>query len=279
MFRNNQFIKILSVSCLLCLLWAGCDTSIEPFHDTGVAYSIYGTLDLQNTPNYIRAHDTRAFLNSEATRDLDIKMVLTNLSTSDSNTLKDSVVVFDQIFTHNFKVESPIDFDTWYKIEIEDEDGFQESLLTKTTKRSQPNLTVNSNDCDDRFYIELSNIDLVAGEKVDAEVALKRGNTWHWTMRQDYYQYNEETNRLILGWSPNQISELLWPSPFANGPICKEYDSDYVRFRFTHIGYVEGMDSNQVSDEEQFTGSEIKNLIVLSTYSEEVEIIVPDNLN
>ena len=271
--RKKQTTTFLIFTVLFCL--SACDTTIEPIADSDPVYSMSGPLDLQRSPNYIRVHNVNSLLNPETTRELDVQMVFTNLTTMESELLRDSVVVFDNLYTHNFKIERPIEYDTRYRIDIEDHRGFRDSLVSVTTKETLMSVSTDTVTCNERFYVELTNIDLDAGERLDTEVAIQTSNTWQWTPRRDFEEYNSDTNTLVLGWSPNTISSLLWPSPFEMPVPCEEFTRDLVQFRFTHIGYVEGEDHSQQAGED-FSISSVQQRLVLSRYSGEAEIFIDD---
>lgn len=268
--RHSASVFVLAIVALL----TGCDGTIEPIADTGTAYSISGPLDIQNSPNYIRVHDVNALLNPEATRELDVQVLFTNLTTMESTLLQDNVVRFDNIYTHNFVVETPIDYDTRYRIDIEDARGFRDSLISKTTKESNMSVSTDSVECDERFFVELTNIDLGVGERLDAEVAVNANNTWHWTRRIDFQEYDSDTKIMVLGWSPYSISQLLWPPPFAQPIPCHLFTMDFVRFKFTHIGYVEGEEIVTDIDQDEFTITSVKQRRVLSKYSDEAQFTI-----
>jgi hypothetical protein len=276
---SNTLLRVCrsytGIACLLIMfpVWVGCDVTIVPMSDSDKAYSVSGTLNLQSTPNFIRVHDTGSLLNPESTKELDLQVVFTNLTTMESRLLRDSVVVFDNIYTHNYVVDIPLEFDTRYKIEIEDGEGFRDSLVSVTTRESNLSVTPATVDsCTKYFFIELSDIDLDAGERVDMEVAINVANTWHWTSRRDFFQYDSDKIEIVVGWSPRSISLLLWP----NNPVpCEQFSSNMIRFRFTHIGYVEGGDGE---NQTEFTRSSVKRMNVFSKYSGEAEILIADEV-
>lgn len=272
MFYKNKFRNILLLPALL-LTFSSCDTSIEPIIDKGKQYSIYGPLHLKSTPNYIRVHDTRASLNEEATRNLDVEMVFTNLSTGEASLLQDSVVLFDHLYTHNYKINTPIEYDTRYKINIEDGEGFRDSLISVTTKKTEITILQDTVKCEERFRLELSNIDIESGERLDTEVGIYVGNSWQWTSRRQVYAIDDEQKTLALEWSPNGISILVFGE--FDWIDCSEFDSDKIQFRFTHIGYVEGQASpGEIPDT---TSAPVNQKVVLSTYSGGTELHIDES--
>jgi hypothetical protein len=272
--KNNP----IPTACLLLMfsICSGCDVAIVPITDGDTAYSVYGTLDLQSTPNYIRIHDTGALLNPESTRELDMHVVFTNLSTMESHLLRDSVVMFENVYTHNFVVETPVEFDTRYKLVLEDADGFLDSLVTVTTRESQVTVQPEMVDsCQQYFFIEMTDIDLDAGQRLDIEIGVNAGNVWHWTTRYDLYEYFPDEKKLVLGWSPDSVSLLIWPPPAQTPVFCEDYSSNVIRFRFTHIGHVEaGHNGNETGR----SRAGVRNMVVLSRYSGEAEIRMSEEI-
>lgn len=255
---------------ILMFFLTGCDSSIKPILDNQKTYSIYGPLNINETPNYIRVHDNKALLSPEGTLPLDVEVTFTDLESGETEILEDRIIQFDSLYTHNFEVNMPIEFDSRYQVDMEDESGIRYSLTTVTTKESELAVLKDSVTCGSPFRIELSNIDLAAGEQLDAEVGVKLGSEWYWTHREMSRVYDQGTDEVVLSWTPHQISLYLL-GPFDVIP-CREFASDKIRFRFTHIGYVEELETT-VPDN---TGnSDIPNTskqIVLSKYSGETEI-------
>lgn len=276
MISKIKLKKLLILFSTLMFL-TSCDITLEPISESEPFYSISGPLDIQSTPNFIRVHDITALLNPEATRELDLQLLFTNLSTMESTLLRDSVIVYENINTHNFIVEESIEFDTRYKIEIEDNLGFRDSLITVTTRETNLSISPDTVSCNQRFLIELTDVDLEGGERLDTEVAVQVNNTWFWTQRDDFYEYNATEKILTVGWSPDSVSQLLWPPP-AETIACGDFSAQQVRFRFTHIGYVEGISNTDVIGEVDFSPEFVQQRNVLSRYGYEVLIYIEDEV-
>jgi hypothetical protein len=258
---------------------SACDTPIEPLADKGKAYSIYGPLNMLDTPNYIRVHDTNDLLNTNATRDLGAEVSFTNLNTGATQLLEDEFRIFDSLYTHNFEIPDSIKFDTRYKISLEDEDGFKDSLITVTPKRSQVSLSNTLVDCDEVFQIRFTNIDLEAGEELELETGLQLGNQWFWTQRNSTIEYDPETEILKAKWTPIGISAALF-GELQGGtlvyPQCFEFDNTKIRIRYRHLGYIEDFGNSTVQDIQDQEGQTYFRKIVLSFYSEEKELFFKD---
>lgn len=255
---------------------AGCEQTINPLLPKETEYTVYGPLNIEQTPNHIRVHDTNALLSPEDTRELDVNMTLTNLKTGESELMTDSTVQFEHIFTHNYRADQSIEYDTRYKVFWEDGGGFRDSLITQTTKQSVMTTYPDTVFCDQQFNVKLTNIDLEAGERLDTEVGINVKGRWLWTSKKGFYSYNSEENVLELGWRPYEVSRLIFcgivcrPSP----PDCPEFTSDRVRFKFHHIGY---MEERETPEEYSPSGLPEQRQIVLSRYGEEASFVIKED--
>jgi hypothetical protein len=274
---SSQFGRLCFIIPLLIISLSSCNHSIKPIADQSPGYSMYGALNIGESPNFIRVHDNSFLLTPEATRDLNITMFITDLNTNITSQLSDSVVVFDSLYTHNFLYDSQITFNNRYKVLLEDEFGYRDSLISVTPSQTEFTLSTTEVECDQRFYVDLTNIDLNAGEQLIAEAGIELSNTWYWTARESVRDYDSENNILTVGWSPEEVSADIFTGGFGPGPGCDEFSSDFVRFRFTHIGYMEGGKTNSDPLFDPDEGIQIQRKIVLGINSEETEIdILPD---
>jgi len=258
---------------------SGCDSPIEPIADKGKAYSIYGPLNMLDTPNYIRVHDTNDLLNTIATKDLGADITLTNLNTGASQLLEDEFRVFDSLYTHNFRIQDSLEYDTRYKFSLEDEDGFRDSLITVTPKKSSVSLSKDLVHCDEVFQVRFTNIDLEAGEELEIEVGMQLGTQWFWTQRNSNIEYDPETEVLEARWTPIGVSATLF-GELQGGilayPQCVEFDNPKIRVRYTHLGFIEDIGDSIAQDIQDQEGQTYFRKIVLSYYSGEKELFFKD---
>lgn len=267
MYKILVFIGFITSTAILAI---SCDTSIEPIVTEGKKYSIYGPLNISQSPNYIRVHNNKAILSPEGTLPLDVEMTFTNLNNGQSEILVDRRIEFNELYTHNFKVEMPIEFDTRYRVDLNDGEGISSTLTTVTTKNATINVLADSVTCLGQFRLQLSDIDLDAGERVDVEVGAKVGNTWLWTPRLTPNSYDQGTNTLTFTFSPRDISIFLFG--IFDAIDCSEFSSQRIRYKFTHIGYMEGEDQDVVEDTTDLSHLSPNQQIVLSKYSKETEL-------
>ncbi|MDX1592033.1 MAG: hypothetical protein R3283_08720 [Balneolaceae bacterium] len=270
-------VSFFSLLCIFSLSLISCDSTIRPISDQDPSYSIYGTLNIGETPNYIRVHDNSSFLTPESTLELDATIFITNLNTNFTTQLRDSVVVFESIYTHNFIYDSQITHGNRYKVLLESESGYRDSLVSITPARTELTLSRDAVECDQLFTVELTNIDLNAGEQLIAEAGIELSNTWYWTNREFVRSYDSENNTLIVGWSPAEVSREIFAGGFGSQfPFCNQFTSDVVRFRYMHIGYMEGGKTNADPLYDPDEGIQLYRKVVLGRYGGEAEVdIIP----
>lgn len=124
-------LRRCTVALLLgLLLLGGCDSTFNPFaEETGVA-SIYGVLTLSDGPSFIRVKNLNDPLIGDSTRTLDATVTLTNRETGATETLSDSVVVFDGVYTHNFRTDLDLQQKTTYRITVDHPNGRAQATAT-----------------------------------------------------------------------------------------------------------------------------------------------------
>lgn len=263
---SRRFVKpMMLLSFLLAV--TGCSEPIDPFSEKNNNYSFYGPLYLEKSPSYIRIHDTRSLLNAESTRELNVTFQMTDLSTGETTTLKDSVKQFNEIYTHNFVVTKPVLYDNRYRFKLMDESGFIKEFTSVTTRRTEVTILKDVAKCEEPLEIELINLDLTSGEEIRAEAAINVNNRWFWSKRRPDQIFFEDSGdgrgeRLVIIWTPNSISRSIFGE--FSYPTCDEFTSDVIRFRVTHIGYVEDESNDGRSPEQVLDADPIR---VLSAYS------------
>lgn len=129
---NALHIVDLMVLAFLSILW-GCDNTLEPFEENIGNYSVYGALDINKDINYIRIKDL-SLTNDEAPETIDITVTLKSLSSGEIETLKDTLVVFDGVNTHNFVSRMNIEPETTYRLTVTDPNGDSFSVSATTPK-------------------------------------------------------------------------------------------------------------------------------------------------
>jgi hypothetical protein len=259
----------LPLLLLLLLFFANCEESINPLQQENNNYAIMGPLYLDDQPSYIRVHDTRASLNAQSTRTLNITLKMTDLSSGSTTILQDSIKQFNEIFTHNFVIKTPIKYNNRYRFTLEDEAGVTRSFTSVTTKRANLAITKDLAKCEEPLEIELSNLDLTAGEMIREEVGIQFNDQWYWeSIPADrvFLDEGEENERLRLSWIPNAITETFQSGyTYHNyAASCDELSSEIIQFRITHIGY---MEDEEVDEAPENPDLDVDPVNVKSTYT------------
>lgn len=270
-FRNPistySFLSILIVFSIYIL---SCDDALTPVIEGKSIYTVYGVLDLDKEKNYIRVNDIKTESSSEEELELDLTVSLINLNASTSETLRDSIIIYDgNIATHNFYTENPIQFNTDYKVTIRDSSNTEINILTSTPDETNTLIEGEDRKCTQTFSIEIQGIDRSAGEFIDFEVGFEYRDRLVWGKTRGHIDsYSEETNTLRLEFTPNQIiGDVSGP---GNGFSCVELSNDIMQFRYTHFGGFE--QGQEISDE---SGNFIPgSRIIIGKYERQLEIQV-----
>jgi hypothetical protein len=125
--------SVLASVALMALLLVGCDTTLEPFAENNGAYSVRGVLTLTQDTHYIRVKNLNQPISEDAP-ELDATVTLENLTTGLTETLEDSVVLFEGVATHNFRVDQSIEPSADYRLTVERSDG----VTTQATATTPP---------------------------------------------------------------------------------------------------------------------------------------------
>lgn len=158
LFSPGWFLGILVGSVLA----TGCKNTIEPFSEKAT-YSIYGVLSLDESRQFIRVKPLHAPLNGSRTYGaLDATVTLHTVTAGTSETLTDSVVIFrdddQEVATHNYWTDTPIQPATEYRLVIEGPDG----TTTEATTTSPPQITAQASPpqghCETSFFVDFPGI-------------------------------------------------------------------------------------------------------------------------
>lgn len=134
MMQHEALWASVMACVLAALLLVGCDTTLEPFAENNGAYSVRGVLTLTQDEHYIRVKDLNQPVTQDTARTLDATVTLENLTTGLTETLEDSVVLFEGVATHNFRVDQSIEPSADYRLTVERSDG----VTTQATATTPP---------------------------------------------------------------------------------------------------------------------------------------------
>lgn len=142
-----------SALLLLLIVSSGCDNTISPFSREGT-FAIYGVLDLSERRQFIRVKDlTTPLVGPAAAEPLEVRVTLEDVDAGTTWRLRDSVIVFDEVYTHNFWVDLTPRPDTEYRVTVEGADGTVTRATTRTPRPITPTAIPAEGDCLTQFTV------------------------------------------------------------------------------------------------------------------------------
>ena len=216
------------------LLLGGCDTTVDPFaEETGVA-SVYGVLTLSEGPSFVRVKDLNAPLIGDSTRVLDATVTLTNRETGATETLSDSVVAFDGVYTHNVRADLDLQEETTYRITVEQSRGRARATATMPASTRVDVRPEGPVACTGQVRIRFQN---VPGPRfVRAEVGLPWRNEIHWIDLETSQSGSAPVGRVTPSAA---LREVVPESVLLSVGRPEEYCSllfGPLRIAYTHLG-------------------------------------------
>jgi hypothetical protein len=226
----RAFWMPLTVAVLFLAL--GCDNTFDPFNEDSREFSINGTITLSEDRDFIRIKDLKNPLNQDSTRVLDATVTLTNERTGDTLPLRDSVVVFDGVFTHNFWTDRPIQPGAKYQLVVERPDGRASWVSATMPKRTILNVdpAKDSVGCANGIVLNFENVP--RARLLEISVGVKWNEEWRWV---------DEDIPTTFGFLPASIVESAVPDfvleEFEDEEFfCTVLDDDTIQVAFTHFG-------------------------------------------
>lgn len=220
----------------MLLFWSGCDNTVDPFVEENGQFSIHGLLTVSKVKHFIRVKDLNDPVDADSARVLDATVTLENMSTGTTETLTDSIVTFDGLFTHNFRTDQDIQPGTSYRLRVERPNGrFSEATATMppaATLEIEPTPTDTAK-CDGQILLTFEGVPLDGLVRISA--AVRWEDQLHWT----------EQKRLTLptgGYVPWRIINQVLPDPVLRSvgdpaQYCSELlDDDTVHITYTRFG-------------------------------------------
>lgn len=251
---HNRLTVVFLFSFLMLL--TACERSINPYEDREAIYSVYGTLEVGKTLNYIRVRDLKVPLAREEALELDAKVTFENLEVGSSVVLEDTVVRFGDNITHNFIVNEPIKPLGRYRITVERPDGATvQSLATGphvTEVVVEPGANVA---CEEQIEFLFKNVP--EPEQIRMEVGFYHDNKMQWSEVEIVAQPEriDDSDDLFISMSPrNLMVEVFTPCLDCHDPDdgligiplnprilyptvrCRELQSNVAHIRYTHFG-------------------------------------------
>ncbi len=119
-------ILFLALVSLLAIL--GCETSVDLMDEDKALYTVYASNNMDDPIHFIRVKDMSKPLIHEEDGVLNAKVILNNLTDGTFEVLRDSIIKFNGVKTHNFYTANT-EHGKKYELKIEGSDG---RLLTAT---------------------------------------------------------------------------------------------------------------------------------------------------
>ena len=278
---SSHIILLLSLAVLVGVL-AGCDNTIEPFADETGLFSVYGYVEVDQSPNYVRVKDLNDPNIRDSTETIDATVTLENLHEGTTEELEHVIDTFDDVYVHNFRAEMPITPETAYRITVERSDGRSVVADTETPEITQTTLGPEGASCTTTLtttFHEITNPRLV-----QAEIGFQHEGTTRWIRR------SVDRGRggdVLLRFIPEAIlGEIIESQDDPDNeliytPRCQELDDEIFHVRYNHLGPdwldqdlpIDPLESRDVEDGLGFFGGMRTDTV--SVQVDTTEIILP----
>ena len=227
------FVLLLGVPVLV----AGCDNSVDILdRDTGL-YSVYGALDINAEINSIRVKNLNTPLVDDSTRTLDATVTLENRRTGTSQVLKDSIVQFENVYTHNFRTTMPINPDTKYRLTVKHPDGRTAQATATTPPLAETNVNPRGKACETPIRIAFEPV--ASPKNLEPEIGFEIDGQRRWTPAFRPRSNESNADLVFVQFTPKQLLDAVFKpdSPLGGQEVwCHELDSNTLFVRYTHLG-------------------------------------------
>jgi len=234
--HTTGFQKLRPLLVGLCVVlsaafWSGCDSSVNILdRETGL-YSIYGALNVHKDVNHIRVKDLDAPLVDDSTRTLDATVTLKDLQTGTTEVLTDSVVRFENIYTHNFRVTTDIRPDTKYQVTVKHPDGRMVQATAMTPEIAERTVSPKTVGCQDFVLIAFEPV--ASSDRIDPVVAVKYGKRRYSTA--EFRPRRSQSNPgVFLRFTPQQVLNAIFGR--ETDVSCDQLDRNKLYIRYAHLG-------------------------------------------
>lgn len=247
--RPSPVLCLVVLGGLLGLSLSGCENTIEPYAERAETYSIQGYLSETRQNQFIRVKRLDAPFAGERARSVEATVQLKNLTDGTQETLRDSVIVFEdegrEIVTHNFWTDTPIQPETEYRLVVEAPEGERTTATATTPASTQAQAAPDSADCLSGFTVAFPPIQDDRLVRADVEFEYRVGGSDKTTTlaysqqdglreREDgsvFFRFEPE-DLLLNTYEPvNDESEECYYTP-----LCVNLASAHVTIRYTYLG-------------------------------------------
>ncbi|MEO9885808.1 MAG: hypothetical protein ABJR05_02070 [Balneola sp.] len=238
---------------ILLLILCSCDNSLEPVDQETGTYSVYGVLDLNEAPNYIRVRDLKIPFTAEATKEIDAEVILQNLDSNSTERLEDIKTQFNGVFQHNFEV-GRIFPDTEYRLTVKNAAGEGLEFVAKTPSILTKSISPDNRDCFTETFINFGNTNGGNMDYVLDTVAVKGDESRGISFLEAFYlkksgtllaNDEEPTEPLFFDFIPGKVLNTNLGIP---RPLKKCSDLMFDRYVITYIYYSKGLQEKVAND-------------------------------
>lgn len=225
------------------ICFSGCEEpKIDALEDEKGIYSIYGALNLDQNPNYIRIKDLRTALGADSSN-LNATVKFEDLQTGASTVLKDTVVKFDGISTSNFILNEELKPRKSYRITVTRLDGNSVSSVATTPGLTIHSITPNQSvDCFSKILIQFENV--LPSEQIRLEISIASYVVRTFEISR-FCTFDREENTASLTLTTRDFLGMLFPAKGVNlitcrgtesEITCEDLESPKITIRYLHLG-------------------------------------------
>lgn len=238
--RVRLWLAALTMSIVLV---SGCDNRIDPIGGDA-QLSIYGALSLSTDHQYVRVRDLTSPLTPDATRQLDVEVTLERLRDGARFPMRDVVILFDSVHTHNFYRNIALEPEAEYRVVAEHADGRTTSATARMPPILQEETSPPLSGCRDEVQVRLTpitdirtlDIALVYEHNGEA-IRVEPGPT-----TTELFTLRPEDGSAVLEFVPEVLLDYTIPSQddpdtrFVNETRCSVLDDDRIRILYLQYG-------------------------------------------
>lgn len=220
-------------------LLTGCDNSVDAFEEDAGLFSIHGYLSLSGNEHFIRVKDLNEPLVGDSTRAIDATVTLENLTTGQVETLTDSIVAFEGVYTHNFRTDQDIQPATRYRVSVERPDGRTARATATMPPRTEVALDPEEpTDCTEALVVRFRNVQEVRLLRVSVGFVWR--NQLNWVDLDEPTVGSEGTP--VFSFAPATILDGVFPTSlkrnlgFDQERYCNQLNEDDFRVAYTRFG-------------------------------------------
>ncbi len=246
MKKTQFYIALFFVIPVVVLSTGSCDDTVDALDKRGAAFSVFGVINMSEpAPHFFRVDDLTKSLLDESDSEIDARVFLKNITDDWERELADSVVKYDDVYTHNF-FSYDIEYGKRYEMNVERISTGERITGTWNTP-SRASMEINLPEPDRRTcysIIEVSFYPILTADEIDLQVTLPEGKVGYYTS--DDYTLSGDT----LTHSIPLINVLRFGYRLFSDP-CQEFElsNSIMEFDVFHYGSNFFTDKNEWQQE------------------------------